>query len=94
MAAPIALKIKKLAGSQPSGKSVLKKGALVELYRFFAFEVFGKVQGVCFRKYTAERCLQLRIKGFCQNTDRNSVVGEAHGDSVAMEILYVYNFTL
>lgn len=46
----------------------------------FDFEVFGKVQGVYFRKYTKEEAEKLNIKGFVKNTDRNTVIGRAESD--------------
>ncbi|CAG9476670.1 acylphosphatase, putative [Plasmodium vivax] len=47
----------------------------------FDFEVFGKVQGVFFRKYTKLEADKLKIKGHVRNTDRNTVVGKAESDS-------------
>ncbi|CRG99985.1 acylphosphatase, putative [Plasmodium relictum] len=46
----------------------------------FDFEVFGKVQGVYFRKYTKQEADNLNIKGYVQNTDRNTVIGKAESD--------------
>jgi len=43
------------------------------------FEVFGKVQGVFFRKYTQQECQKLGLKGWVMNTDRQTVVGRAEG---------------
>lgn len=43
------------------------------------FEVFGKVQKVFFRKYTREKAIELRIKGFVRNTTSGSVVGVIQG---------------
>lgn len=43
------------------------------------FEVFGKVQGVYFRKYTQNKANELGIFGWCKNTARNTVVGELEG---------------
>ena len=41
------------------------------------FEVFGKVQGVFFRKYTAKTAVGLKIRGWVMNTREGTVVGEA-----------------
>ena len=46
------------------------------------FEVFGKVQGVNFRAYTAEQAKKLGIVGFCRNTQQNTVEGELQGAEV------------
>ncbi|KAL0215422.1 hypothetical protein P9112_007606 [Eukaryota sp. TZLM1-RC] len=45
------------------------------------FEVFGKVQGVWFRKYTVQEARRLGISGYCQNTSSGSVRGVAECDS-------------
>jgi acylphosphatase len=45
----------------------------------FGFEVFGKVQGVFFRKYTRTKALELGLVGWVQNTSRGTVVGEGAG---------------
>ncbi|SOV77969.1 acylphosphatase, putative [Plasmodium sp. gorilla clade G3] len=47
----------------------------------FDFEVFGKVQGVFFRKYTKLEADKLNIKGYVQNTDVNTVIGRAQSDN-------------
>ncbi|XP_046736355.1 acylphosphatase-1 isoform X1 [Diprion similis] len=49
------------------------------------FEVFGRVQGVFFRKYTQEKGRQLGLKGWCRNTDRGTVVGYVEGDKGKVE---------
>lgn len=45
----------------------------------------GKVQGVFFRKHTAEHALKLSLVGYCANTKTGSVIGEAVGakDNIA-----------
>ncbi|VWU50464.1 acylphosphatase, putative [Hepatocystis sp. ex Piliocolobus tephrosceles] len=48
----------------------------------FDFEVFGKVQGVFFRKYTKQEATKLNIKGYVQNTTRNTVIGRAESDNI------------
>lgn len=42
--------------------------------------VFGKVQGVWFRKSTLEKAEELNIFGFCQNMANGSVYIEAEGE--------------
>ncbi|KAL7067585.1 putative acylphosphatase protein [Cryptosporidium serpentis] len=44
------------------------------------FEVFGKVQGVYFRKYTLEKARQLLLTGWCSNTPNGTVKGQLEGD--------------
>lgn len=46
----------------------------------FDYEVYGKVQGVFFRKYTKQEADKLHIRGFVQNTDRDTVIGKAESD--------------
>ncbi|KAL5109539.1 Acylphosphatase-2 [Taenia crassiceps] len=43
------------------------------------FEVFGRVQGVFFRKYAAATAKQNNIVGWVRNTPTGTVEGEAEG---------------
>ena len=43
------------------------------------YEVFGKVQGVFFRKYTKKEADKLSLVGWVMNTDRKTVIGVAEG---------------
>ncbi|CAH2084955.1 unnamed protein product [Euphydryas editha] len=43
------------------------------------FEVFGRVQGVFFRKYTKQQADKLDLKGWCRNTSRGTVEGQMQG---------------
>jgi len=43
------------------------------------FEVYGKVQGVFFRKYTKKQADKLKLTGWVMNTPKGTVVGEANG---------------
>lgn len=43
------------------------------------FEVFGRVQGVFFRKYTKQQADLLQLTGWCQNTRDDTVKGEIEG---------------
>lgn len=43
------------------------------------FEVFGRVQGVFFRKYTKKQADQLGLTGWCENTRNDTVKGEIEG---------------
>lgn len=43
------------------------------------FEVFGRVQGVFFRKYTRNQATSLGLTGWCMNTRDDTVKGELEG---------------
>lgn len=55
----------------------------------FQYEVFGKVQGVFFRKYTQREATRLGLVGWVRNTDRtrSSVEGEIAGTAGQSEEL-------
>ncbi|TRY88450.1 hypothetical protein DNTS_018876, partial [Danionella cerebrum] len=43
------------------------------------FEVFGRVQGVCFRMYTEAEGKKLGLSGWVKNTRQGTVVGQVQG---------------
>ncbi|KAJ0183140.1 hypothetical protein K1T71_001116 [Dendrolimus kikuchii] len=43
------------------------------------FEVFGRVQGVFFRKYTKQQADKLGLRGWCKNTPQGTVQGQMQG---------------
>ncbi|XP_038214175.1 acylphosphatase-2-like [Zerene cesonia] len=49
------------------------------------FEVFGRVQGVFFRKYTKEQAQKLGLKGWCMNTSHGTVQGQVQGPADKVE---------
>ncbi|XP_068183648.1 acylphosphatase-2-like [Antennarius striatus] len=49
------------------------------------FEVFGYVQGVCFRMYTEEQGLRLGLVGWVKNTPSGTVVGQVQGPAAQVE---------
>eukprot|EP00271_Cylindrocystis_brebissonii_P010601 TRINITY_DN2685_c0_g2_i1.p1 TRINITY_DN2685_c0_g2~~TRINITY_DN2685_c0_g2_i1.p1 ORF type:complete len:208 (-),score=19.44 TRINITY_DN2685_c0_g2_i1:513-1136(-) len=49
------------------------------------FEVFGKVQGVCFRQYTLEKALTLGLVGWVRNSRQGSVQGQIQGGERAVQ---------
>ena len=53
----------------------------------FQYEVFGKVQGVFFRKYTQREATRLGLVGWVRNTYRSSVEGEIAGTADQSEEL-------
>ncbi|XP_028298284.1 acylphosphatase-2 [Gouania willdenowi] len=49
------------------------------------FEIFGNVQGVCFRMYTEDQGRSLGLSGWVKNTRQGTVVGEIQGPSDKVE---------
>ncbi|XP_042372471.1 acylphosphatase-2-like, partial [Plectropomus leopardus] len=49
------------------------------------FEIFGHVQGVCFRMYTEKQGLQLGLVGWVKNTYGGTVVGQVQGPADMVE---------
>jgi acylphosphatase len=49
------------------------------------FEVFGRVQGVFFRKHTQLIANKYGLKGYVKNTERGTVVGTLQGPSDAVD---------
>ena len=48
------------------------------------FQVFGRVQGVFYRKYTKEKAKELGLVGWVRNTDSGTVSGQLQGDAKAV----------
>ena len=51
------------------------------------FEVFGRVQGVFFRKYTQQKAKSIDIRGWIRNTRQNTVQGELEGETNTIETM-------
>ena len=51
------------------------------------FEVFGKVQGVFFRKYTQKKGNELGLRGWIMNTANRTVKGQIEGESGNVETM-------
>ncbi|XP_027862897.1 acylphosphatase-2-like isoform X1 [Xiphophorus couchianus] len=49
------------------------------------FEIFGHVQGVCFRMYTEKEGLRLGLVGWVKNTASGTVVGQVQGPAAMVE---------
>ncbi|KAL7668060.1 hypothetical protein ACOME3_008778 [Neoechinorhynchus agilis] len=49
------------------------------------FEVFGKVQGVFFRKCSKDQALRLGVNGWIRNTNKNTVDGYLEGPKEHVE---------
>ncbi|XP_042908497.2 acylphosphatase-1 isoform X2 [Parasteatoda tepidariorum] len=55
------------------------KTTVLRMLQSVDFEVFGRVQGVFFRKFTREKGKQLGLKGWCMNTSSGTVLGTMQG---------------
>ena len=53
------------------------------------YEVFGKVQGVFFRKYTKKEADKLKLTGWVMNTEKGTVVGVA--DGLGLKYLMIFS---
>ncbi|KAG8262637.1 acylphosphatase-1-like isoform X1 [Homalodisca vitripennis] len=51
------------------------------------FEVYGRVQGVFFRKFTQEQGKKLGLKGWCMNTEAGTVTGVMEGEQRQVEAM-------
>ncbi|XP_026292332.1 acylphosphatase-2-like isoform X6 [Frankliniella occidentalis] len=49
------------------------------------FEVYGRVQGVFFRKYTQKQGKELGLRGWCMNTPKGTVLGQLEGEVQQVE---------
>ena len=49
------------------------------------YEVFGRVQGVFFRKFTDKEARRLGLRGWVQNTEHSTVVGQLEGEADSVE---------
>ncbi|XP_045516596.1 acylphosphatase-1-like [Pieris brassicae] len=54
------------------------------------FEVFGKVQGVFFRKHTQKKASDLGLKGWVMNTPHGTVVGQVQGPQGTVDDMKVW----
>ncbi|XP_049626469.1 acylphosphatase-1 isoform X1 [Suncus etruscus] len=61
--------------AQAPGVSMAEGDTLISV----DYEVFGKVQGVFFRKYTQAESKKLGLVGWVQNTDQGTVQGQLQG---------------
>ncbi|KAH8279896.1 hypothetical protein KR054_010279 [Drosophila jambulina] len=51
------------------------------------FEVFGKVKGVNFRRHVLKKAKTLGLRGWCMNSDKNTVRGYIEGPSPEMDVM-------
>lgn len=54
------------------------------------FEVFGKVQGVFFRKHTQRKASELGLTGWVMNTAQGTVIGQLQGQFGAIEDMKIW----
>lgn len=59
----------------------------------YKITVRGRVQGVWFRKYTAEKAISLQIKGFVKNLHNHDVYIEAEGERLLLETFSEWLYT-
>ncbi|XP_052055186.1 acylphosphatase-2 [Apodemus sylvaticus] len=53
--------------------------AMVEPLKSVDYEVFGRVQGVCFRMYTEGEAKKKGLVGWVKNTSKGTVIGQVQG---------------
>ncbi|XP_017067970.2 acylphosphatase-1 [Drosophila eugracilis] len=51
------------------------------------FEVFGKVQGVNFRRHALRKAKTLGVRGWCMNSGRGTVKGYIEGRAAEMDVM-------
>uniref|UniRef100_A0A3Q4ABU6 Acylphosphatase n=1 Tax=Mola mola TaxID=94237 RepID=A0A3Q4ABU6_MOLML len=61
--------------------SAMSDGDLVSM----DYEIFGRVQGVFFRKYTQAEGTKLGLVGWVQNTDAGTVQGQLQGPRIKVQ---------
>merc|ERR1719209_1282386 len=54
------------------------------------FEVFGRVQGVFFRKFTHQQATSLGLRGWVKNTKTQTVVGQLEGEGEKVAQMQVW----
>ncbi|XP_047013867.1 acylphosphatase-2 isoform X3 [Ictalurus punctatus] len=57
----------------------LSQFAMSSKYASVDFEIFGNVQGVCFRMYTEDQAKKLGVNGWVKNTRQGTVIGQVQG---------------
>ena len=72
------------AATTADDAAVVAAGAAAAALSSFDFEVFGKVQGVFFRKHTKRFADANGLRGWCKNTPSGTVVGQAEGNASAI----------
>ena len=60
------------------------------MFRTCTFEIFGRVQGVYFRKHTVDEARRLQLVGTVRNTRQGSVHGVMQGSPTNIEVMKVW----
>ena len=60
------------------------------MFRTCAFEIFGRVQGVYFRKHTVDEARRLQLVGTVRNTRQGTVLGVMQGSPTNIEVMKVW----
>ncbi|KAG8583869.1 hypothetical protein GDO81_008580 [Engystomops pustulosus] len=55
------------------------------------YEVFGRVQGVCFRMYTEDEARKLGVVGWVKNTRQGTVQGQVQGPEEKVDSIWFLN---
>ncbi|XP_038253681.1 acylphosphatase-2 isoform X2 [Dermochelys coriacea] len=55
------------------------------------YEVFGRVQGVCFRMYTEEEARKMGVVGWVKNTRQGTVTGQVQGPEDKVNAMWSTN---
>ncbi|XP_068927810.1 acylphosphatase-2 isoform X2 [Petaurus breviceps papuanus] len=58
------------------------------------YEVFGRVQGVCFRMYTEGEAKKIGVVGWVKNTSQGTVKGQVQGPEDKVNSIAVFQVTL
>ncbi len=61
--------------------------------KHYKITIKGRVQGVWFRKYTAEKAVSLQIKGYVLNMENGDVYVEAEGATKSLETFTEWLYT-
>ncbi|XP_023045970.1 acylphosphatase-2 isoform X2 [Piliocolobus tephrosceles] len=56
------------------------------------YEVFGRVQGVCFRMYTEDEARKIGVVGWVKNTSKGTVTGQVQGPEDKVNSMQTANF--
>ncbi|XP_039386251.1 acylphosphatase-2 isoform X1 [Mauremys reevesii] len=55
------------------------------------YEVFGRVQGVCFRMYTEDEARKMGVVGWVKNTRQGTVTGQVQGPEDKVNAMWSTN---
>ncbi|XP_006873599.1 PREDICTED: acylphosphatase-2 [Chrysochloris asiatica] len=61
------------------GRGLVAAMSTTESLKSVDYEVFGNVQGVCFRMYTEGEAKKIGVVGWVKNTSKGTVTGQVQG---------------